>query len=61
MASPAFSLSCQKSGCPVCFSISSIWFFSATGSKTPPGFFDAGAEALQLQLKFREHVRFLPR
>jgi hypothetical protein len=50
--SPAFSLSCQKSCPAVVFSISSICFLRAAGSKTPPGFFDLGAEGLELRFEF---------
>jgi len=50
-ASPAFSFSVQKSGRAVAFSISLMSFLSVSGSKTPPGFFDLGAEGLEFLLE----------
>ena len=46
-ASPALSLSCQKSDSAVCFSICAISLFSASGSKTPPGLLDLRPEGLE--------------
>lgn len=46
-ASPALSLSCQKPGSAVCFSICVISLFSASGSKTPPGLLDLRPEGLE--------------
>jgi hypothetical protein len=45
-ASPAFSLSCQKSAAAVRCSIPAISLFSVSGSKTPPGLVDARPEGL---------------
>jgi hypothetical protein len=47
-ASPAFSLSSQKSAAAVRSSIPAISLFSVSGSKTPPGLVDARPEGLDL-------------